>query len=85
MLCIVDRLSDPDDGWQKDSLRLRILKQFIKYLHCCVYYMPDGKKKSVYVWHTVIMDYTKTQAEKKGCRQAENPPGCGRLYGRGHF
>ncbi|WP_295091147.1 hypothetical protein [Ruminococcus sp.] len=28
---IVDRLSDPNDDWGKDTLRLRILKQFIKY------------------------------------------------------
>lgn len=28
---IVDRLSAPEDGWAGDPLRLRILKQFIKY------------------------------------------------------
>lgn len=28
---IVDSLCDETDGWQEDSLRLRILKQFIKY------------------------------------------------------
>lgn len=28
---IVDRLSAPEDGWQGDPLRLRILKQFIRY------------------------------------------------------
>lgn len=28
---IVDRLSNKEDGWESDSLRLRILKQFIKY------------------------------------------------------
>lgn len=28
---IVNRLSDPADGWENDTLRLRILKQFIKY------------------------------------------------------
>lgn len=28
---IVDRLSCPEDGWQDDTLRLRILRQFIKY------------------------------------------------------
>ena len=27
----VDRLSDKNDGWENDTLRLRILKQFIKY------------------------------------------------------
>ena len=34
---IVDRLSDKADGWEQDSLRLRILKQFIKYGNCLVY------------------------------------------------
>lgn len=28
---IVDRLCSADDGWENDTLRLRILKQFIKY------------------------------------------------------
>lgn len=28
---IVNRLCSPEDGWQDDTLRLRILKQFIKY------------------------------------------------------
>lgn len=28
---MVDRLSDPADGWEQDTLRLRILKQFMKY------------------------------------------------------
>lgn len=28
---IVDRLCKPEDGWEADTLRLRILKQFIKY------------------------------------------------------
>ncbi len=31
MLRIVDRLCDKEDGWGEDSLRLRILKQFVKY------------------------------------------------------
>ena len=28
---IVDRMENPEDGWKDDTLRLRILKQFIKY------------------------------------------------------
>lgn len=28
---IVNRLSNQDDGWENDTLRLRILKQFVKY------------------------------------------------------
>lgn len=31
---LVDRLCNPDDPWQNDTLRLRILKQFIKYGGC---------------------------------------------------
>lgn len=31
MLRIVNRLSDKDDAWTGDTLRLRVLKQFIKY------------------------------------------------------
>jgi len=38
MLRIVNRLSNPEDDWQEDTLRLRILKQFIKYGGCGVYY-----------------------------------------------
>lgn len=34
---IVDRLCNEEDGWENDSLRLRILKQFIKYGHCLNY------------------------------------------------
>lgn len=36
---IVDRLSNAEDGWQQDTLRLRILKQFIKYGN----YLADAK------------------------------------------
>ena len=31
LLRIVDRMSSPEDQWQNDTLRTRILKQFIKY------------------------------------------------------
>ena len=34
MLRIVNNLSNPQDDWRNDSLRLRILKQFIKYGNC---------------------------------------------------
>lgn len=37
MLRIVNRMADPEDGWEEDTLRLRILKQFIKYGGCGVY------------------------------------------------
>ena len=36
---LVDRLCTPEDGWEGDSLRLRILKQFIKYGN----YLYDAK------------------------------------------
>lgn len=43
---LVDRLCFPEDPWQEDSLRLRILKQFIKYGN---YLMAAeiGKKKPI--------------------------------------
>ena len=31
---IVDDLENADDGWRNDTLRLRILKRFVKYGHC---------------------------------------------------
>lgn len=62
MARIVKRLSNPEDGWSTDSLRLQILKRFLKYLNGCVYITPDGKKKSIYGWEKVIVQYT----EKKG-------------------
>ena len=34
---IVDRLSSEEDGWSADTLRVRILKQFIKYGNCLTY------------------------------------------------
>ncbi len=43
MLRIVDRLSKPEDGWQNDTLRLRILKQFIKYGNCMTYGTAPNK------------------------------------------
>ena len=33
MLSIVNEFSRPEDPWEKDTLRLRILKQFVKYGH----------------------------------------------------
>ena len=56
---IVDRLSDSDDGWQELSLRLKILRRFIKYLNCCVYLRQNGRMKSLFGWETVILDYAR--------------------------
>lgn len=66
MLRIVDRLSNPDDGWQKDTLRLKILRRFIKYLNCCVYVLHDGRKKSIFGWEKVVVDYAKKAGAPKG-------------------
>lgn len=66
MLRIVNRLSNPDDGWQELSLRLRLLRHFIKYLNCCVYVLPNGRKKSIFGWEKVIIDYAKKAGAPKG-------------------
>lgn len=77
---IVDRCSNPDDGWEKDSLRLRVLKQFIKYGNCLVYQTEcDGKSKkvSVYGWEKRILTYANAkkqdQEEKKGRKKITEP------------
>lgn len=62
---IVNRLSKPNDKWEEDSLRLRILKQFIKYGNCLVYQTDSGKDKSVYGWEKIILTYAKKKAGKK--------------------
>lgn len=56
---IVDRLEDPKDHWEEDSLRLRILKQFIKY--------GDYLKEAGRGGGKVIRDYVK---EKTGAKKA---------------
>ena len=50
MLRIVNRLSDKRDGWDNDTLRLRILKQFIKYGN----YLEDAGYKG----KSTILKYT---------------------------
>ena len=42
---IVDRL-EIDDDWKNDTLRLRILKQFIKYGNCLTYEMTVSDEKT---------------------------------------
>ena len=57
MLRIVNHLEDSADGWAENSLRLRILKRFIKYGG----YLSDaGFKGSKY-----IQDYAKNKVGKK--------------------
>lgn len=54
---IVDRLCCEEDGWQHDSLRLRILKQFIKYGN----YLADAG----YGGRKTICDYVKDKIGRK--------------------
>jgi hypothetical protein len=54
---IVDRLCSEEDGWENDTLRLRILKQFIKYGN----YLADAD----YGGRKTICDYVKGQIGKK--------------------
>lgn len=58
---IVDRLQDPDDGWQNDTLRLRILKQFIKYGNFMSYKGQDERKIKIYGGETYIKSYVKNK------------------------
>lgn len=63
MLRIVNRLSNADDGWHEDSLRLRILKQFIKYGNCLVYEGENGKVH-VYCGDAYLKKYAKSKSGK---------------------
>lgn len=56
---IVDRLEDPEDHWAEDPLRLRILKQFIKYGDYLKAAEKGGRK--------MIQDYVR---EKTGGKKA---------------
>lgn len=64
MLRIVNRLSEKEDSdWKDDPLRLRILKQFIKYTDCLTY-KADNKKVHVYNGEAYLKRYS---VVKKGC------------------
>lgn len=54
---IVDRLCADEDGWQNDTLRIRILKQFIKYGNYLVDAGFGGRK--------VICDFVRDKIGKK--------------------
>ncbi len=54
---IVDRLEDPGDHWAEDPLRLRILKQFIKYGDYLKAAEKGGRK--------VVLDYVREKAGQK--------------------
>lgn len=70
---IVDRL-EIDDDWKNDTLRLRILKQFIKYGNCLTYEITVSnektnkekrKKIAVYGGEAYINSYVKSKIGKK--------------------
>ena len=62
---IVDRLSNEEDGWEEDTLRLRILKQFIKYGNYLAAAGYGGRKS--------IVDYVKGKTGKKKLSDEEVP------------
>ena len=70
MLRIVNRLSDANDGWQNDTLRLRILKQFIKYGNCMTYTSDSGTVK-LYGGKQYIKKYAAANAKKAVTTPAE--------------
>lgn len=62
---LVNRLSDPEDGWQSDPIRLQILKQFIKYGNYALPMLSKGSPKKK------IKDYVKAKIGKDVVSQAE--------------
>lgn len=64
MLRIVNRLSESGDGWDTEPLRLRILKQFIKYVNCLTYEDDCGKKVRIYCGDAYLKKYVKTKTGK---------------------
>lgn len=61
---IVDRLQTSEDGWQNDTLRLRILKQFIKYGNYMSYKSKD-KTITIYGGKKYIKSYAEEKAGRK--------------------
>lgn len=55
---IVERLSFPEDHWEQDTLRVKILKQFIKYGNC-LEGMTDRNGKKVVGGKNTIKNYIK--------------------------
>lgn len=62
---IVEKVSDPTDGWLSDPLRLKILKRFIRYGDCLSGYLlsvkkKGGKKENVYFGgRSALQNYVK--------------------------
>lgn len=61
---IVDRLSCQEDGWDGDTLRVRILKQFIKYGNY-LEELLDSNGKKIVGGKTEIRNYVKKKTGKK--------------------
>lgn len=66
MLRLVNDLSDPNDHWQSDTLRLRILKQFIKYGYFLTYEDLESNK-TIYIYNgkNYIIKYVKNNIKMK--------------------
>ncbi len=64
MLRIVERLSCPDDGWNEDSLRVRILKQFIRYGRFMEWKDDSGKTVTLAGGKREIQKYVKQKLGK---------------------
>jgi len=71
---IVDRCANPEDHWEKDPLRLRILKQFVKYGGCLAYKTSEGcasgktKKVVMYGGDSAIRRYLSGKSKAEGIR-----------------
>ena len=62
---MVDRLCNDEDGWTSDTLRVRILKQFIKYGNCLKYKKETGGTETIYNGEGEIKRYLKEKTGKK--------------------
>lgn len=65
---IVDRLCNPEDGWENDTLRVRILKQFIKYGNGLAPKESNGISKAGFGGVPYVKDY----ARDKGCKKTKD-------------
>lgn len=71
---IVDKCSNPEDPWQGDPLRLRILKQLVRYGGCLTYQTSEGclpgktKKVVMYGGEAAIKKYLQAKCKAAGIR-----------------
>lgn len=61
-----------EDHWEADSLRLRILKQFVKYGNCMMYH-PEDSPGPVYIvaGRPAILEYIQKRYEEEGRQVAQ--------------